>query len=225
MKAVEWLGDKLRILDQGRLPDEEVYLDLLSFKDIACAISNMNIRGAPAIGVAAGYGIALGTKAIKVTDINRFQKELSVIIDFITSTRPTARNLFSVVERMKHVATIPKDVEDIKKALVDESIKIHLEEERATESISQLGAELIDDFFGVLTHCNTGPLATTGAGTALGVIVNAYNQGKRIRVIATETRPRLQGAKLTAWEMKQAGVPFTLITDSMAGYFMSQPFG
>jgi len=222
MKAIEWLGDRLRIIDQTRLPHQEAYLELAGYQDVARAIRDMNIRGAPAIGVAAGYGIALGANAIKTTDISRFQKELSDIIETITSTRPTAVNLFRVAERMKRVASSIKDMEEIKKSLADEAIKIHLEEEKATEIISRLGAGLIQDGFGVLTHCNTGPLATAGYGTALGVIIYAYNQGKNIRVFATETRPRCQGAKLTAWELKQAGVPFTLITDSMTGHFMKR---
>jgi methylthioribose-1-phosphate isomerase len=222
MKVMEWLGDRLKIIDQTMLPHQEIYLELTGYRDVARAISDMNIRGAPAIGVAAGYGIALGANAIKTTDINRFQKELSVIVETITSTRPTARNLFTVAERMKRVASSGKDVEEIKKALADEAVRIHLEEEKATKSISRFGAGLVEDGSGVLTHCNTGPLATAGYGTALGVIIYAYNQGKIIRVFATETRPRLQGARLTAWELKQAGIPFTLITDSMAGYFMKR---
>ena len=222
MKAIEWLGDRLRIIDQTRLPHQEAYLELAGYQDVARAIRDMNIRGAPAIGVAAGYGIALGANAIKAPDISRFQKELSDIIEIITSTRPTAVNLFRVAERMKRVASSSKDVAEIKKALVDEAIKIHLEEERATEIISRLGAGLINNGFGVLTHCNTGPLATAGYGTALGVIIYAHRQGKYLRVLATETRPRLQGARLTTWELKQAGVPFTLITDSMAGHFMKR---
>lgn len=222
MKAIEWFGDRLRIIDQTRLPHQEVYLELTGYRSVARAIRDMNIRGAPAIGVAAGYGIALGANAIKTADISLFRKELSDIVETIISTRPTAVNLFRVAERMRKVAASSKDADEIKKVLADEAIKIHLEEERATENISRLGAELIEDGSGVLTHCNTGPLATAGYGTALGVIIYAYNQGKKIRVFATETRPRLQGARLTAWELKQAGVPFTLITDSMAGYFMKR---
>jgi methylthioribose-1-phosphate isomerase len=222
MSAIEWLGDRLKIIDQIRLPHQEVYLELTGYRGVARAIKDMNIRGAPAIGVAAGYGIALGANTIKTTDIIRFQKELSEIIETITSTRPTAVNLFHVAERMRKIAASAKDVEEIKKALADEAVKIHLEEEKATESISRFGAGLVDDGFGVLTHCNTGPLATAGYGTALGVIIYAHRQGKSLRVFVTETRPRLQGAKLTAWELKQAGLPFTLITDSMAGYFMKR---
>jgi len=222
MDIIEWLGDGLRIIDQTRLPGQEKYIVLRDFQDVARAIRDMNIRGAPAIGVAAGYGISLGANGIKTSDIRLFNKEFSLIIESITSTRPTAVNLFIVAERMKKLAASADDVVQIKKALADEALKIHREEERATESISQLGDGLISDGSGVLTHCNTGPLATAGYGTALGVIIYAHNQGKKIKVFVDETRPRLQGARLTAWELKRAGVPFTLITDSMAGYFMKQ---
>jgi methylthioribose-1-phosphate isomerase len=222
MNVIEWLGDRLRIIDQTRLPNQEVYLDLTSYGDVARAIKDMNIRGAPAIGVAAGYGIALGANAIKTRIRSRFNNELSGIIKTITSTRPTAINLFHVAKRMKHVVSSTESMEEIKKTLTDEASKIHLDEEKATESISRFGASLIEGRLGVLTHCNTGPLATTGYGTALGVIIYAYRQYKNLRVFVTETRPRCQGAKLTAWELKQASVPFTLITDSMAGYFMKR---
>jgi methylthioribose-1-phosphate isomerase len=222
MKAIEWFGDRLRIIDQTRLPGEESYVELTSYKAVAGAISDMLVRGAPAIGVTAAYGIALGAGEIEVVDREGFLRELSDVIQTIATTRPTARNLFAVVERMKHIAEAGGNIAGIKKLLVDEAVKIHAEEEAATESISRLGAELIEDGSGVLTHCNTGPLATAGYGTALGVIIYAHRQGKRLNVFATETRPRLQGARLTAWELKRAGVPFTLITDSMAGYVMQR---
>ncbi len=222
MKTIEWLGDRVKIIDQTGLPHKENYLELSSYQDVAQAIKNMNIRGAPAIGVAAAYGIALEAQVIKATTKGQLLKELQFITQTIASTRPTARNLFSVIERMNKIAAAGKDVTEIKKSLVDEAIKIHAEEEEATRRLSQLGAELIGDGFGVLTHCNTGPLATAGYGTALGVIIYAHRQGKSIKVFATETRPLLQGARLTTWELKQAGVPFTLITDSMAGYFMKR---
>jgi methylthioribose-1-phosphate isomerase len=222
MKAIEWLGDRVRIIDQTRLPDEESYVELTSYQAVAGAISDMLVRGAPAIGVAAAYGVALGAGEIKTADKSRFLKELSSVIQTIAATRPTARNLFAVVERMRRIAEAGDDVTSIKKTLIGEAVKIHAEEEVATESISRLGAELIKDGSGVLTHCNTGPLATAGYGTALGVIICAHRQGKRLTVFVTETRPRLQGARLTAWELGQAGVPFTLITDSMAGCVMQR---
>jgi methylthioribose-1-phosphate isomerase len=222
IKAIEWLGDRVRIIDQTKLPHEEAYLELASYLEVAQAIKRMNIRGAPAIGIAAAYGIALGASEIKATTKSQFLKELAQVSQTIASTRPTAVNLFRVIERMNQVASIGKDIAEIKKSLADEAIKIHNEEEEATRRLSQLGSELIKDGFGILTHCNTGPLATAGYGTALGVIIYAHQQGKRLKVFVTETRPRLQGARLTAWELNQAEIPFTLITDSMAGYFMKR---
>jgi methylthioribose-1-phosphate isomerase len=222
IKAIEWLGDRVRIIDQTRLPHGESYLELASYPEVAQAIKNMNIRGAPAIGVAAAYGIVLGASEIKAATKSQFLKELSQVSQTIATTRPTAVNLFGVIERMKRVADTAKDIAEIKKSLVDEAIKIHAEEEEATRRLSQLGAELIEDGFGILTHCNTGPLATAGYGTALGVIIYAHQQGKKLKVFVTETRPRLQGARLTAWELQKAEIPFTLITDSMAGYFMKR---
>jgi methylthioribose-1-phosphate isomerase len=222
MKAIEWRGDRVIILDQTRLPRKEVYLELSRPREIASAIAGLKIRGAPAIGVAGGYAIALGALRITASAKAGFIKELKDIIQTIASTRPTARNLFRALERMEQTAESVQDVEQIKKALVAEAIAIHNEEAEATLKLSKLGASLIKDGSTVLTHCNTGPLATAGYGTALGVIIQAHQQGKKLKVIATETRPLLQGARLTAWELKQAGIPFTLITDSMAGYFMSK---
>ena len=221
-KAIEWLGDRVKILDQTRLPHDEVYLELSHYQDIASAIVTMKVRGAGAIGILGAYGVALGTLKIETVAKDGFLKELQSIIQNLAATRPTAKNLFWAIERMRQVAEAGNDVEQIKKALVAEAVKIHAEEIEATRRLSQLGAELIRDGSTILTHCNTGPLATTGYGTALGVIMRAQEQGKRIKVLATETRPLLQGARLTAWELKKASVPFTLVTDSMAGYFMER---
>ena len=221
-KAIEWLGDRVKILDQTRLPHDEVYLELSHYQDIASAIVTMKVRGAGAIGILGAYGVALGTLKIETVAKDGFLKELQSIIQNLAATRPTAKNLFWAIDRMRQAAEAGKDVGQIKKALVAEAVKIHAEEVEATRRLSQLGAELIRDGSTILTHCNTGPLATTGYGTALGVIMRAQEQGKRIKVLATETRPLLQGARLTAWELKKASVPFTLITDSMAGYFMKQ---
>ncbi len=222
MKVIEWLGDKVRIIDQTRLPREEVYLELTDYQDMASAITELKIRGAPAIGVAGGYGMALGALKIESTARNKFLDEVRSISRCLAGTRPTARNLFQVIERMLKIAEAGKDVEQTKKALVSEAIKIHGESREADQSLSQFGAELIKDGFSILTHCNAGLLATAGYGTALGVIKWAHEQGKKIKVLATETRPLLQGARLTAWELKEANIPFKLITDSMAGYFMCQ---
>jgi methylthioribose-1-phosphate isomerase len=222
MKAIEWLGDRVKILDQAQLPQKEVYLELSRYQDVASAIVGLKIRGAPAIGVAGGYGVALGALKIKASSREDFRRRLGVVSRTIAATRPTARNLFRALERMQKAAESAKDVEQIKKALVSEAIKIHSEEAEATRKLSQLGAGLIKDGFTVLTHCNTGALATAGYGTALGIIIKAREQGKKLRVLATETRPLLQGARITTWELKKAKVPFSLITDSMAGYFMSR---
>ena len=221
MKAIEWLGDRVKLLDQTKLPRKEAYLEFSRYQDIASAIVELKIRGAPAIGIAGSYAVALGALKIKAQDADIFRHELKDIIQAIAATRPTARNLFRALERMEKVAEKGTDVERIKQALIDEAVAIHNEEAEATLKLSRLGAALIKDGSTILTHCNTGPLATAGYGTALGVIIQAFERGKKLKVIATETRPLLQGARLTAWELKEAKIPFTLITDSMAGYFMS----
>ena len=220
--AIEWLGDRVRLIDQTRLPREEVYLELDDYRSIASAIKELKIRGAPAIGVAGAYAIALGALGIKTGSRDEFLEKYRLVSQAIAATRPTARNLFRSIERMDRVAEGAGEVDHIKKALVEEAVRIHAEEVEATTALSEFGAELIKDGFAILTHCNAGPLATTGYGTALGVIIRAKEQGKSIRVYADETRPLLQGARLTTWECQCAGIPVTLITDSMAGYFMSR---
>jgi len=166
--------------------------------------------------------MALGALKIKAESRDEFLKQLKEINHTLAATRPTARNLFWAIDRMQQVAEAGDDAEQIKKALVDEAIKIHSEQIEADQRLSQFGAELIEDGFTILTHCNTGALATGGYGTALGVIKQAHEQGKRLRVLADETRPLLQGARLTAWELKKADIPFALITDSMAGHFINR---
>jgi methylthioribose-1-phosphate isomerase len=220
-QPVEWLGDRVRIIDQTRLPHEEVYLEIDDYHDLASAIVELKIRGAPAIGIAGAYAVALAALKIKPAGRNRYLTELLDAIDVIAATRPTARNLFFALERMKRAAESAAGAAGIVKSLVKEAKKIHREESDATRRLSINGAELIKDGWTVLTHCNTGPLATSGYGTALGIIMTAYRQGKKISVIADETRPLLQGARLTTWELKKNGIPVTLITDSMAGYFMN----
>ncbi len=221
-QPIEWLGDRIRILDQTRLPLEEVYLELNDYRRVASAIKELKIRGAPAIGIAGAYAVALGALKINATTNGEFLEKLQDIIDGIAATRPTARNLFFALERMKKAAEAAKSMTHIRKALVEEAVKIHKEEADATRHLSLFGAELLEDGWTVLTHCNTGPLATSGYGTALGVIVTAQKQGKHIKVLADETRPLLQGSRLTTWELKKAGISVTLITDSMAGYFIKK---
>ena len=222
-QPIEWLGDRVKILDQTKLPRELVYLEASRYQDVIVAIKELKVRGAPAIGVAGAYGVAVGTLAIKAKSRESFLNKLQIVIQTIAASRPTARNLFYAMERMsKRAETETGDVVELKQALVDEAIKIHRDEEEGTRKLSEVGAVLIKDGFTILTHCNTGPLATTGYGTALGVIIKAREQGKKVKVFVDETRPLLQGARLTTWELTQAKIPFTLITDSMAGYFMSR---
>ena len=219
---IQWQNNKVKLIDQTRLPREELYLELGSYQEVASAIKEMKVRGAPAIGVAGAYGIALSALKITASSKSEFSAGLEEVIRTIEATRPTARNLFMATERMRQAAATSDAPDEIKAALVSEAAKIHAEEMEATLKLSELGCGLIKDGFTILTHCNAGPLATNGYGTALGVIIYAARQGKRINVFADETRPLLQGARLTAWELKQAEIPFTLITDSMAGHFMKQ---
>jgi methylthioribose-1-phosphate isomerase len=220
LKPVEWRSDRLIILDQTRLPGEEVYLEITDYQEVVKAIQRLAVRGAPAIGVAAAYALALGALSIKTTVKAEFLVKLQKVTRAISQSRPTARNLFWAIERMEETVTTGKDPGSIKTALVAQAIKIHHDQMQSDKQLSLLGAALLKEGNTVLTHCNTGALATAGYGTALGVIKQAFTQGKKIRVIATETRPLLQGARLTAFELKRTGIPFTLITDSMAGSLM-----
>ncbi len=222
MKPIEFRDNKLVIIDQTQLPGKLAYLELRDYTSVVAAIRQMKVRGAPAIGVAAAYGIALGAQSIKAETRAKFLVQFDKILKAFAAARPTAVNLFRAIDRMKKAAGTAGDVPKIKQALINEARKIHAEEEAATLRLSRLGAGLIKDGFTVLTHCNAGALATAGYGTALGVIKAAWQQGKKIQVIATETRPLLQGACLTAWELMQEKIPETLITDSMAGSFMSR---
>jgi methylthioribose-1-phosphate isomerase len=219
---VEWRNNKLILLDQTRLPREEVYLEISDYREVAQAIQRLAVRGAPAIGVAAAYGIALGALGIRAKNKTEFLTGFKKVTKTLWDSRPTARNLFWAIERMEKIAADGKDIEQIKNDLIVEAQKIHKEQNEADKSLARLGATLISEGETILTHCNTGALATAGYGTALGVIKQAYQESKKIQVIATETRPLLQGARLTACELKKAGIPFTLITDSMAGWFMKR---
>ena len=222
MKVIEWVSGKIRLLDQTRLPWEEVYLELEDYRQMASAIKDMRVRGAPAIGVAAAYGMALGAQGIEAASKEEFMIKLGAVSQALSVTRPTAVNLFWALERMKRAAEAVEDVAQIKAALIKEAQKLEVENEEADRKLSKYGAELINDGFTILTHCNTGALATAGYGTALGVIKAAKEQGKNIRVLVTETRPLLQGARLTTWELASEGIPFTLIADTMTGYFLSR---
>jgi len=221
VETIEWIDDKLRILDQSKLPREQIFVDLANYHDVVLAIKEMRVRGAPAIGVAVAYGIALGASGIKAANKDEFLAQLNQVMQAFAASRPTAVNLFQAINRMKKAAR-GDGVTEIKNSLINEAKRIHQEEVTATKKLSQIGAELIKDGFTLLTHCNAGPLATAGYGTALGVIKAVKDQGKKVSVFVTETRPLLQGARLTTWELMQEGIPVTLITDSMAGYFMQQ---
>jgi methylthioribose-1-phosphate isomerase len=222
MKIIEWLGNRIKTIDQTELPHKEVYLELRDYGEVAEAIRKLRIRGAPDIGVAAAYGFALGAQSIKASSKDEFIIKLRHVSKTLASSRPTAVNLFWAIERMNRTAQSGKNVPEIKKALIAEAKRIDAENDEANRHLSELGAELIQDGSTILTHCNTGALATAAYGTALGVIKMANEQGKRVKVYATETRPLLQGARLTTWELLKEKIPVTLITDSMAGYFMNK---
>ena len=221
-QPIEWKGDMVKLLDQTFLPAEEVYLEITDYREMMTAIKQLKVRGAPAIGVAGAYGLLLGAMQSTAKSKTSFLSELHQIAIAICGTRPTARNLFWAIERMENVAAKAKNVEEIKTVLLKEAKKIHNEEADATLELSRFGSELIKDGATILTHCNTGPLATTGYGTALGIIIYAHMKGKKVQVYVDETRPLLQGARLTTWELRKIGIPVTLITDSMAGYFIKK---
>ena len=221
-KIIEWLGDRIKIIDQTELPHKEVFLELRDYREVADAIKKLRIRGAPDIGVAAAYGFALGAQAIKASSKDEFLAELRPVTKTLAASRPTAVHLFWALAKMNKVAQGGKSVTQIKKDLLAEAQRIEAENDKANRRLSELGAELIKDSFTILTHCNTGSLATAAYGTALGVIKMAKEQGKKVKVYATETRPLLQGARLTTWELLKENIPVTLITDSMAGYFMNK---
>ena len=224
IKTVEWTKDGIRMLDQRLLPSEETYLMLRSYDEVAEAIRKMVVRGAPAIGVSAAMGIALGASQSVGTSVADLEDDLVYICDVMSKTRPTAVNLFWAIERMRGAFHRNKqlgDVESVKKALVDEALKIFEEDIAANRAIGKYGGPLIPDGATVLTHCNAGALATAGDyGTALGVIRGARDAGKKVAVIADETRPFLQGLLLTAWELAKDDIPVTVITDNMAGHVM-----
>ena len=223
-KTIEWKDDRVVMIDQRKLPMEEAYVECLTYEDVARAIKEMVIRGAPAIGVAAAMGVALGASKSERKDKSEFLSELEEISMVLSKTRPTAVNLFWALRRMKDVVdkNYEGDIERIKMSLVEEAKRVYEEDVEICKKIGSVGGQLIEDGSVVLTHCNAGSLATADYGTALGVVRNAIERGKRIKVITTETRPFLQGARLTAWELYKDGVPVSLITDGMAGYVMSK---
>ncbi len=223
MKVIEWLGDRLRLLDQSELPDKTVYLELSDYREVIQTIKTLKVRGAPAIGITAAYGIVLGALKIGKKNRTEYLKSLNLILDEFALSRPTAVNLFFTIDSMKKSITGLTTSDAIANALIKTAVSIHHREERAMTALSKYGSHLLKDGDNVLTHCNTGRLATgVKYGTALGVIKAATEQGKRINVYADETRPVLQGSRLTTWELIQHNIPVTLITDNMAGYFISR---
>jgi len=221
-KTLEWADGKLRILDQMRLPLQMEYLACKNFEDVAKAIKDLNIRGAPAIGIAAAFGVVLGMQNRNYKSWQEYQNRLNQVISILGSTRPTAVNLFWALDRMRKVAEISKErsFEELNRLLLKEAVLVHQEDKVMCERIGEHGASLLGDGDTVLTHCNAGALATGGIGTALGIIYTAQAQGKRIKVFADETRPVLQGARLTVWELQQEGVDVTLICDNTAAFLM-----
>jgi methylthioribose-1-phosphate isomerase len=221
MEPLVWQDGKLVIIDQTRLPRELVRVKLGDYREVIDAIKTLRVRGAPVIGLAAAYGLALAANAIHARSREAFLHEFEGIAAEFAASRPTAVDLFHAIGRMK-AATRGAPLRELPGALLDEAMLLHAGQRRATRALSNYGAALIGDGSTVLTHCNAGPLATGGAGTALGVIIAAHRRSKRVEVYACETRPLLQGARLTAWELKRAGVPVTLITDSMAGHVLNR---
>ena len=222
LSAVKWDRDKVVMIDQRKLPHEEVYVECREYTQVAEAIEKMVIRGAPAIGVAAAYGVALGL--LRMKSDREVEKEFSRILQRLEKTRPTARNLFWALERMKRTFDESRSLAlpELKRRLIKEAEAIKTEDVAVNRKIGFWGKSLLKDGDSVLTHCNTGALATAGYGTALGVIRSAFQEGKRIHVYVDETRPLLQGARLTCWELDREKIPVTLITDSMAGHLMKK---
>lgn len=224
MKSLEWLGNKLRFIDQTKLPAEEIYIETDDYRVVAEAIRRLSIRGAPALGIAGAYAAVLASRQFKNLSVELFQESFNNRIEELKSIRPTAVNLFWALERMKNVfdRTISEGIDFSIKKLEMEAVAIHEEDIEMCAAIGRNGAELIPQKATILTHCNTGALATGGEGTAQNVIVTAFKQGKNIKVYTDETRPLLQGARLTTWELMKAGIDVTLITDNTAAFLMQQ---
>src|SRR3954447_25308946 len=224
IKTLEWTDDGVRFIDQTKLPTEEVYVTCKDYEEVATAIRDMIVRGAPAIGVAAAMGVALGVRDAEGDHVSELRRNFNQICETIGETRPTAVNLFWAIRRMQdrfeQLSELP--VAQIKQAMVAEAQRMYVEDIAANEAMGQHGAVLLPSSGGVLTHCNAGALATCGYGTALGVIRAAVESGKKLHVFADETRPFLQGSRLTAWELMKDNIPTTVISDNMAGAMMRQ---
>src|SRR5215831_375939 len=223
-QPIEWTERGVVMLDQRRLPAEEISYTYTTYQDVAKSIQEMVIRGAPAIGVAAAMGVAIGVERSSAKTLEDLRAEFPVIVETLAKTRPTAVDLFWALERMKsrfaEVTARTSDLSQIKHAIVDEAKEVHAEKRSTDEAIGRFGAEFMPREGHVMTQCNAGALATGGIGTALGVIQVAVEQGKKLHVFVPETRPYLQGARLTAWELHRSNIPLTLITDNMVGHFL-----
>jgi methylthioribose-1-phosphate isomerase len=224
ISTLEWTDSGVRFLDQTKLPTEETYVTCRTPTQVADVIRNMVVRGAPAIGVAAAMGIALGVKNSKAQSVGELKPEFDQICEVMGKTRPTAVNLFWAIRRMQEKFELlrVRPLPQIKQTLIEEAQRMHAEDIAANQAMGRHGATLMPASGGVLTHCNAGALATCGYGTAIGVIRAAVEQGKKIHVYAGETRPFLQGSRLTAWELMKDGIPTTVISDNMAGAMMQQ---
>jgi methylthioribose-1-phosphate isomerase len=223
-QPIAWTEHGVVMLDQRRLPAEEISHTYTDYLGVAKAIREMVIRGAPAIGVAAAMGAAIGIQKSRATSIDQLRNEFAQICDILAKTRPTAVDLFWALERMKArfvaVTQSSSSLAQIREAMIAEAQQVHLEKKATDEAIGRFGAEYMPQEGQVMTQCNAGALATAGIGTALGVIRVAYAQGRKLHVLVPETRPYLQGARLTAWELHRGGIPLTLITDNMVGHFL-----
>ena len=224
MKTIEWKDGMVFIIDQRKLPLKYEIINCSTYQEVAEAIKKMKIRGAPAIGVAAAFGMALAAYSSKAVNYRKFIQDMEKARNCLILTRPTAVNLFWALERMMNLINFKKDVDlfKLQDIILQEAENIAREDIEINKAMGRYGASLIKDGDNILTHCNAGALATAGYGTALGVIHTAFKEGKRIHVYVDETRPVLQGARLTTWELMQEKIPFTLITDNMAGFLMSQ---
>jgi methylthioribose-1-phosphate isomerase len=224
VETIRWIGGSIRILDQTKLPTEIIYTECRDVEAIAEAIERLCVRGAPAIGVAGAYGVLLGVQGSEIDTWETFEREVDRTIQRLAATRPTAVNLFWALDRMRRVVEMHQGepIQAVKHLLLEEADRIFEEDRMTCRRLGHYGAELLEDGMTVLTHCNAGGLATADYGTALGVIYAAHEQGKRIQVFADETRPLLQGARLTTWELMQDRIDVTLICDSMAAWVMQQ---
>ncbi len=224
MRTIEWIDNTVKMIDQTKLPQEEVFIYCRDHKCVAEAIKTMKIRGAPALGAAVAMGIAIGTLNIKDKNKDNFYAKFESICNEFAQTRPTAINLFWGIDKMKKLfrSISNKKIEVIKQALIDEAINISEEDVALNKKLGRHGAELINNGDNILTHCNAGGLATVEYGTALGVIRTAVEEGKKVHVYVDETRPCLQGSRLTVWELMKDNIPTTLITDNMAGFLMKK---